>query len=390
MYVLTLNTGSTSVKLAAYEVGASPAQATLLAQDHISIESRSNDARAERGILERFVATRVQVKGPQSGMAQPQVVAHRVVHGGTKFSHPACIDESVLSEIRGLSALAPLHNPQAVRWIEAARDAFGANVVQVAAFDTSFFAALPRVAAEYALPPQLGTDVGVRRYGFHGLAHEAMWLRWSELHPQLSASGRLISLQLGGGASIAAIVGGKPRDTSMGFSPLEGLVMATRSGDLDPAVVPYLQQRLGQSGDEIVGRLNHESGLTGLSGLGEQAADFRAVLADRSPGARFAIDLYCYRARKYIGAYLAVLGGCDGIVFGGGVGEHSPEVRARILDGLGWAGIDVSATANAAAVGTEARVSSPASRVGVHVIRVDEERMLVAAARGAVGHAACP
>ena len=391
MYVLTLNTGSTSVKLAAYDAGASPAQATLLAQDHISIEARSKDAGTERAVLERFVATLPQLKQAQSKMARPDVVAHRVVHGGTKFSHPVRIDDSVLSEIRGLSELAPLHNPQAVRWIEAARAAFGPNVVQVAAFDTSFFSSLPRVAAEYALPPRLGTDIGVRRYGFHGLAHEAMWLRWSELHPQLSASGRLISLQLGGGASIAAIVGGKPRDTSMGFSPLEGLVMATRSGDLDPAVVPYLQHRLGQSGEEIVGRLNHESGLAGLSGLGEKrGSDFRALLADGGPSARFAVDLYCYRARKYIGAYLAVLGGCDGVVFGGGVGEHSPEVRARILDGLGWAGIDVSATANAAAVGTEAGISSPASRVRVFVVRVDEERMLVAAARSAVGHAACP
>ena len=385
MYVLTLNTGSTSVKLAAYDAGASPAQATLLAQNHVSIESRSKDG-TERAILERFAATL-----PQLQRARPDVVAHRVVHGGTKFSRAACIDESVLSEIRGLSELAPLHNPQAVRWIEAARAAFGPNVVQVAAFDTSFFSSLPRVAAEYALPPQLGTDVGVRRYGFHGLAHEAMWLRWSELHPQLSGSGRLISLQLGGGASIAAIVGGKPRDTSMGFSPLEGLVMATRSGDLDPAVVPYLQHRLGLSGDEIVGRLNHESGLAGLSGLGEpRGSDFRALLADGGTTARFAVDLYCYRARKYIGAYLAVLGGCDGIVFGGGVGEHSAEVRARILESLGWAGIDVSAAANAAAVGTEARISSPASRVGVFVIRVDEERMLVAAARSVGGHAACP
>ncbi|HEY4213499.1 MAG TPA: acetate/propionate family kinase [Steroidobacteraceae bacterium] len=381
MHVLTLNTGSTSVKLAAYDVGASPAQATLLAQDHISIESHSTGANAERGILERFVAR----------TAQPQVVAHRVVHGGTKFSRPACIDESVLSEIRALSELAPLHNPQAVRWIETARAVFGPNVVQVAAFDTSFFRRLPRVAAEYAVPPHLGTDIGVRRYGFHGLAHEAMWLRWSELNPQLSASGRLISLQLGGGASIAAIVGGLPHDTSMGFSPLEGLVMATRSGDLDPAVVPYLEHRLGKSGDEIVSRLNHQSGLAGLSGLGEQrGSDFRVLLADGGPDARFAVDLYCYRARKYIGAYLAVLGGCDGIVFGGGVGEHSPEVRARILDGLGWAGIDVSAAANAAAVGSEARISAPASRVGVFVLRVDEERRLVAAASQAAGHGACP
>jgi acetate kinase len=164
----------------------------------------------------------------------------------------------------------------------------------------------------------------------------------------------------------------------MGFSPLEGLVMATRSGDIDAAVVPYLQRRLARSADEIVESLNHEAGLAGLSG---GTGDLRSLLADPDSRARFAIDLYCYRARKYVGAYMTVLGGCDGIVFGGGVGEHVPAVRARILTGMQWAGIDLDTAANAACSGREGRISLPGSRVCVQVIPVDEDRVLTAAAR---------
>jgi acetate kinase len=184
-------------------------------------------------------------------------------------------------------------------------------------------------------------------------------------------------LQLGGGASIAAIDHGQPLDTSMGFSPLEGLVMGTRSGDLDPAVVPYLQKRLGKDSDEIIGLLNRESGVAGLSG---GQTDLGQLAADSAPQSQFAVDLYCYRARKYIGAYLTVLGGCDGIVFGGGVGEHVPAVRQRILTGLGWAGIEIDAAANDAARGQEARIDTSKLPVRVHVIPVEEEGVLVRAA----------
>jgi acetate kinase len=184
---------------------------------------------------------------------------------------------------------------------------------------------------------------------------------------------------MGGGVSAAAIDQGRPLDTTMGFSPLEGLVMATRSGDVDPAIVPYLGRRLGRSADEIIALLNRESGVAGLCGgvtnLGELAAD-------PSPQAQFAVDLYCYRARKYIGAYLAVLGGCDGIVFGGGVGEHVPAVRQRILTGMAWAGIEIDAPANEAARGQEARIDTSRLPVRVQVIPVQEEEVLVEAALG--------
>ena len=371
MIVVTVNTGSTSVKLGAYDLSDRGGHKRI-AVEHSS-EDTPGGARDERQRLGDFLA-RVRTT--------PDALAHRVVHGGTLFPQPTRIDESVLAEIRQLAALAPLHNPKALQWIEAAQAVCDPHTAQIAAFDTSFFATLPRVAAEYALPAYVAAELGVRRYGFHGLAHEAMLTRWKQLRPDLPAGGRLITLQLGGGCSITALREGQPVDTSMGFSPLEGLVMETRCGDVDPAIVPYLQQRLGKSGVpqssvQIIEWLNHEGGLAGVSG---GSTDFRTLLADPSPQSRFAVDLYCYRARKYIGAYLAVLGGCDGIVFGGGVGEHVPAVRARILAALEWAGIQLDPEANAAAVGTEARISAPGGKIGVHVVPVDEEQVLTCAA----------
>jgi acetate kinase len=306
------------------------------------------------------------------------VIAHRVVHGGTRFTRPVVIDSSVSEAIGQLSQLAPLHNPKALEWIEAARSVAGPEVLQVAAFDTSFFAALPRVAGEYAVAKQFGVDAGVRRYGFHGLAHEALWRRWSQLHPDLPQGGRIITLQLGGGCSAAAIERGKPLDTTMGFSPLEGLVMGTRSGDVDAAVVPYLQRRLALTADEVIELLNRKSGVAGMSG---GATDLGKLATNQDPQAQFAVDLFCYRARKYIGAYLTVLGGADGIVFGGGVGEHVPAVRQRILAGLRWAGIEIDAAANEGARGLEARIDASGGAVRVQVIPVEEEGILVEAAR---------
>jgi acetate kinase len=365
--VVTVNTGSTSVKLAAFEVAASGAT------QRISHLQPSGDEASERNVLSGFLA---QLE------SKPDAIAHRIVHGGTRFRQPVRLDASALQEIEQLSELAPLHNPKALKWIAAARALCEPKVVQIAAFDTSFFAGMPRVASEYALPPHLASGHGVRRYGFHGLAHEALLNRWRQMRPELPGGGRLISLQLGGGCSIAAIQDGHPVDTSMGFSPLEGLVMATRAGDVDPAIVPYLQRRLARSeaarsADEIIEFLNKDAGLAGISGL---TSDLSALLEAPGSQPRFAIDLYCYRARKYIGAYLAVLGGCDGIVFGGGVGEHVPAVRAQILDTLQWAGIELDEAANQSARGAEAHISAPHSRVAVHVIPVDEEQILTAAA----------
>lgn len=368
MIVLTVNTGSTSVKLAAFEAQSSADEAGApprrLAAQHLTGHS-PDPATALRGFLGQLKDS-------------PATAVHRVVHGGTRFTGPTLIDDGAREAIAALSELAPLHNPVALRWIDAARKTCGAGVTHVAAFDTAFFATLPRVAAEYALPADFGVELGIRRYGFHGLAHQAMSERWRELEPRLPGGGKLITLQLGGGCSIAALDQGRPRDTSMGFSPLEGLVMETRSGDIDAAVVPYLERRLGVSGERVIEMLNERSGLAGVAGSPD---DPQALLETGSAQAQFAVELYCYRARKYLGAYLAVLGGCDGIAFGGGVGEHVSAVRARILAGLEWAGIELDPAANQAARGSETRISGGRSRVSVWVVPVDEELLMV---RGAL------
>ncbi|HEY2592240.1 MAG TPA: hypothetical protein VGI35_11675, partial [Steroidobacteraceae bacterium] len=244
MLVLTVNGGSSSVKLAAYRSAdgadtAPRAEAPVrTAEEHLN---GSPDARAAlRAFLRKLEPSELTA------------VAHRIVHGGTRFVEPVRIDADVEAALGELSELAPLHNPLALAWVAAAREACGPHVPQIAVFDTAFFASLPRLAAEYALPTSAGTALGVRRYGFHGLAHEALWRRWCELNPERDHGGRVITLQLGGGCSMAAIARGRPIDTTMGFSPLEGLVMATRSGDVDPAAVAYLEHKLHASADRVI------------------------------------------------------------------------------------------------------------------------------------------
>lgn len=362
MTLLTVNSGSTSVKLALYEAGSAGAPPRQLAtEQHVG-----------RDLDPMAVLPGVAAKLPTT----PGGIAHRVVHGGTRFIRPTRIDSRVIASLEELSPLAPLHNPRALRWVAAALELWP-DTPQVAVFDTAFFAQLPRVAAEYALPAPIGVERGVRRYGFHGLAHESMWRTWCGLYPDLPRGGRLITLQLGGGCSITAIDQGRALDTSMGFSPLEGLVMATRTGDIDAAIVPYLERQLALTGDQVIELLNRKSGLAGVSGTDSSPA---ALLGDPSERSQFAVDLYCYRIRKYIGAYLAVLGGCDGIVFGGGVGEHVPEVRARALTGLAWAGIALDPALNEAARGGASRISARNAVVRVHALGSDEESVLALAA----------
>ncbi len=360
--LLTVNTGSSSVRLAAFAPDGE--SLSRLASGHFPGE-RSDPAAMLRAFL----------KG--HGIGAVAAVAHRIVHGGARLTAPCRIDAAVETEIERLAPLAPLHNPRALEWIGACRALFGAETAQVAVFDTAFYAALPEVAATYALPRALCARHGIRRYGFHGIAHQAMWRRWRELRPDLREGGRVISLQLGAGCSITAIRDGQAVDTSMGFSPLEGLVMATRSGDVDPGLLLFLQRAGGLTPERMERLLNEESGLLGLSGV---SADMRTLLNADDAGARLAVDVYCYRARKYIGAYLAALGGADAILFGGGVGEQAPEVRARILSGLVGLGIVPDLDTNRAAVGAEMSISTRDSATEVWVIPVDEAVILAQAA----------
>lgn len=351
--LLTVNTGSSSVRLALYASDGGVLR--LLADRRYAGESQAEHT------LQEFI-----------GSEWVDGVAHRVVHGGTRLATPCVIDADVEAEIERLAVLAPLHNPRALAWVRASRALLGKEAMQVAVFDTGFHAALPEVARSYALPQQLVQRLGLRRYGFHGIAHQAMWRRWWHLRPEIAAGGRVISLQLGAGCSVTAIADGVPQDTSMGFSPLEGLVMATRSGDLDPGLLLHLLRAGKMSIDELDHLLNHESGLRGMAG----ESDMRHLLASSEPAAQLAIELYCYRARKYIGAYLAVLGGADAVLFGGGVGEHAPEIRERILAGMEWAGIVLDRERNHAAVGTEACISRDGSPMAVWAIAVDEAQLI--------------
>jgi acetate kinase len=306
------------------------------------------------------------------------------VHGGERDG-PAWLDEALLVEIEALIPLAPLHQPLALEGIRAARSMFGLDIPQVAVFDTSFHRAMPPVAASYALPAELAGRLAIRRYGFHGISHEYVCRRFAELTGVDPGEVNLISLHLGSGCSAAAIAGGRSVDTSMGFSPLEGLVMGTRSGDLDPSLVAYIAWREGLSADRVVELLNEESGLVGASG--GRSSDVRALLeaeAAGDTGAAFALDLFAYRVRKYIGAYFAVLGRVDAIVFTGGVGEHQPAIRVRCLRGLDGLGVVLDGSANDAAVGVAAEVSGRGSAVGLWVVPTDEEHMIAVGTHGVV------
>jgi acetate kinase len=316
----------------------------------------------------------------EPGLEPISAIVHRVVHGGERLIAACRIDSEVEAEIERLCELAPLHNPPALLWIRAARAGFP-GIEQIAAFDTAFFAGLPAVARTYAVPALWAGQDALRRYGFHGLAHGFLWQRWLGLRSAASARSagdRVISLQLGSGCSIAAIRDGVPLDTSMGFSPLEGLVMGTRCGDLDPGLLLYLQRQHGWSPQQLEQRLNHECGLLGLSGL---SADVKVLLATSSAAVQLALEIYCYRVRKYIGAYLVVLGGADAILFGGGVGEHVPALRAQMLEGLEWAGVVLDSARNSAATNGDARIGADASAVDLRVFEVDESAMMLREAR---------
>jgi acetate kinase len=305
-----------------------------------------------------------------------EAVGHRVVDGGDRFSGPAPVDGEVVAAIEKLTEMAPLHNGPALAAIRATGEALGAGVPMVATFDTAFHRTMPEQAARYAIAPELADKHGVRRHGFHGLAHRYMAERYAAISGSPSEELRLVTLQLGNGCSAAAVRGGRSADTSMGLTPLEGLMMGTRSGDVDPSLPAYLARREGVGVDEVLGWLNRRSGLLGVSGV---SRDVRELFAARGRGnerAALAVEMFCYRAKKQVGAYLAVLGGADAVIFAGGIGEHAPEVRARICAGMGWCGLLLDAESNARAVGMEAKISSDDSRVGVYVIPVDEARLI--------------
>lgn len=320
-----------------------------------------------------------ELEGPSGSpvLSDIKAVGHRVVHGGSKFRSPVLINEDVITAMEGLSDLAPLHNPACISGIRAAESLFGNSIPMVAVFDTAFHCSIPEYASTYAIPYELSSKYSIKRYGFHGTAHRYMALRYSELTGRPLDNSKVITIQLGNGSSITAVLNGKSVDTSMGFTPLEGLVMGTRSGDIDPAIIGYLCRKEGLSTTDIETVLNEKSGMLGLTGYSN---DIGAVLEYAESGqdkrCRLAVDIFCYRVRKYIGAYLAVLGGAEAIVFSGGVGENSPEMRRIICRDLAWSGLETDPDLNIKTVGREGRISSAGSTLHAYVIPVDEELII--------------
>jgi len=305
---------------------------------------------------------------------------HRIVHGGDAFRATTRLGEVELASLAKLAVLAPLHIPPALSVIATLRGRLGPVLPVVGVFDTAYYADLPEAAYCYALPARWREEFGVRRYGFHGIAHRYLCEAARARLQGSRDAARIVSLQLGRGCSVTATLGSRAIATSMGFTPLEGLVMGTRSGDVDPGALLYVMERAGMSAADMRRELNQESGLLGLSG---RTADMRELLALEQrgdPGAALAVEVFCRRARHYVAAYMAELGGADVIVFGGGIGENCPDIRRRVLGGLEWAGIQVHAQANAASVGVEASIASATSRVAIQVIPVDEASVIASEA----------
>ena len=347
MRVLVVNAGSSSLKLA------------LLEDDDATVASASITPGDD-------VAAALE----EHGLRDVDAVGHRIVHGGTRFTEAVRIDEDVEDALRALTGLAPLHQPKSLDALDAVTAALP-GVPHVACFDTAFHATLPAAASTYALPRAWRERWDLRRFGFHGLSHA--WIARTVRAP------RLVSCHLGAGASLGAIRDGRSVDTTMGFTPLEGLVMATRSGSVDPGLVLWLQQHEGLDAGTIAAALEHESGLKGLAGT----ADLRAILARDDAGAVLALEVYVHRLRAQVAAMAAALGGLDALVFTGGVGEHAPEIRRRAAEGLAFLGVAIDPTKNAGAT-PDAEITAPGAAVATHVVAAREDREIARQVRAAL------
>jgi acetate kinase len=391
MRILVINSGSSSIKFRVADVveengilaarpatleGAVKGIGDMASFDMTGSKNERSSTRIEAPDHSRAMHVILNRLGDVLGGIE--AVGHRVVHGGERYVESTMITDQVEAGIDALSELAPLHNPACLAGIRGAKAVLGSSVPMVAVFDTAFHRTMPEVARHYAIPTDLADRHHIRRYGFHGIAHASLANGYAVCTGKPLERTRLITLQLGNGCSIAAIAEGKSVETSMGFTPLEGLVMGTRSGDIDASLVGFLAEREKVEPAEVERCLNERSGLLGLSGRSNDMRELlRAAEQEQDPRAEFAIDLFCYRVRKYLGGYLAVLGGADAIVFGGGIGENAPEVRRRICSRMEWCGIRLDPESNRAAVGltpgSAAKISPGGSKPEVFVVAADEE-----------------
>ncbi|MDR7073788.1 acetate kinase [Fictibacillus barbaricus] len=317
-----------------------------------------------------------------SSLDEIEGIGHRVVHGGEKFNDSVLITDEILKEIEEISYLAPLHNPANVVGIKAFKKVLP-NVPAVAVFDTAFHQSMPEKSFLYSLPYEYYEEYGIRKYGFHGTSHKYVTERASELLGRPVEQLRLLSCHLGNGASIAAIEGGKSIDTSMGFTPLAGVTMGTRSGNIDPALIPYIMQKTGQSAEEVLNVLNNKSGMLGVSGFSSDLRDIESEAEKGNERAELALEVFASRIHKYIGSYAARMAGIDAIIFTAGIGENSTAVRERVLRGLEFMGVYWDPALNQVR-GKEAFISYPHSPVKVIVIPTNEEVMI---ARDTMRHA---
>ncbi|MDY7103877.1 MAG: acetate kinase [Actinomycetota bacterium] len=380
--VLVVNCGSSSIKyeLIAPDDGTRVAAGAVerigedrshLTHTHDGATTERDERCADHEQALRAVLELFEDVGPPLADAGIVAVGHRVVMGGRRYAGATVIDDDVVATIEELSPLAPLHNPANLAGITVARDLLG-DVPHVAVFDTAFFSDLPAAAATYALDRDVAREHGVRRYGFHGTSHRYVSAKAAEVLGKDPSELRQIVLHLGNGASASAVAHGRPVDTSMGLTPLEGLVMGTRTGDIDAAVVTHLARNAAMSVDEIDALLNRRSGLKGLTGHNDMR-EVRRLADDGDTDARLALDVYVHRLRKYIGAYAAVMGGLDALTFTAGIGENDAAVRAETTAGLAFLGIGVDADRNTAPSDAPRIISPDNSPVTVLVVPTDEE-----------------
>ena len=387
MKVLVINSGSSSIKYQLFDMTARTVLASGVLEQIGEAESRlSHQTRNNQGKLDEIVKTSAVAdhqKGFQliatalseSGAVQDANalfgIGHRVVHGGEEFKQPTRIDKKVIDTIRRLIPLAPLHNPANLLGIEVAMQS-APEVPHIAVFDTAFHQSIPAHAFRYAIPQDLYEAHHVRRYGFHGTSHNYVAKQAANLMDRTLKSLNLITIHLGNGASMAAVKGSRSLDTSMGMTPLEGLIMGTRSGDIDPAIIFYLGRQTGLGRDEVEFLLNKESGLKGICGVNDMR-EIEKLAEAGNARARLAIEMFCYRIKKYIGAYYAVLGQLDALVFTAGIGENSPLIRARSCQGLSHLGIDVDPKKNDRRSEEAFEIQSRSSQIKILVVPTNEE-----------------
>lgn len=322
----------------------------------------------------KLLLDKLTSSGVIQSLGEINAVGHRIVHGGEKFNDSVLITEQVIKDIEEVSELAPLHNPANLTGVHAFKEVLP-NVPMVAVFDTAFHQTMEPKSYLYSLPYEYYEKYGIRKYGFHGTSHKYVSQRAAEIMGKPIEDLRLISCHLGNGASIAAIKGGKSIDTSMGFTPLAGVTMGTRSGNIDPALIPYIMEKTGQTAEEVINVLNKESGMLALSGFSSDLRDIEGQ-ADTNKRAELALDVFASRIHKYIGSYGAIMSGIDAVIFTAGVGENSDTMRAKVLNGLEFMGIYWDPTLNHAARGKEQVISYPHSPVKVIVIPTNEEVMI--------------